>query len=430
MADRPAPPRMDLITLPHHVEFLSDLWLEEARRFFREQLPPRKASLAGKPFSVSERFTDAPPHLNLSDSVASWTLRFDGDEITAARGFDETADVTLEGDYQQALFLAQFVGVLVPGGAEAMWREVHHLFGADAFRVTGAIAEPAAATLLGLFHDHMARRTVENPDLEHRARRLGLIGKIREMEEQGFTVIERAISIPLADELRAAILQSVLPQQGVSMNWMTYQGRPFERVTLNAMALTLVDASLGRGAQLASNAAIVRGPGAGLIDIHTDYTDVPEPYPEFAMSGVSVWALEDWKEASGPTWIIPGSHRMRRAPRPGEGGNGGVPVEMPKGSVVFFTQGVWHWQGHRSDPGERVTLHPHFNRGILRSVEQKRPDVQMYARNPARLGEMMGEDDWFDKMTPTGRDYVRLEHMRQLHAFTNHKKKAILGEAA
>jgi hypothetical protein len=30
-------------------------------------------------------------------------------------------------------------------------------------------------------------------------------------------------------------------------------------------------------------------------------------------------------------------------------------------------------------------------------------------------------------MTPTGRDYVRLEHMRQLHAFTRAKKKAILG---
>jgi ectoine hydroxylase-related dioxygenase (phytanoyl-CoA dioxygenase family) len=192
------------------------------------------------------------------------------------------------------------------------------------------------------------------------------------------------------------------------------------------MAMTLIDASLGRGAQLASMAAIIRGPGKGLIDIHTDYTDVPEPYPDYAMSGVAVWAFEDWKESSGPTWIVPGSHRRKRAPRPGEGTNEGVPTEMPKGSVVFFTQGVWHWQGHRTDPGERVSLHPHFNRGILRSVEQKRPDIQMYQRNPPRLGEMMGEDDWFDKMGATGRDYVRLEHMRQLHAFTNKKKKLIL----
>jgi ectoine hydroxylase-related dioxygenase (phytanoyl-CoA dioxygenase family) len=147
------------------------------------------------------------------------------------------------------------------------------------------------------------------------------------------------------------------------------------------------------------------------------------------MSGVAVWSTEDWTVDSGGTWIVPGSHRKRRAPRPGEGTNEGVPTIMPKGSVVFFTQGVWHWQGHRNEAGERVTLHPHFNRGILRSVEMKRPDVQMYARNPPRLGEMMGEDDWFDKMTPTGRDYVRLEHMRQLHAFTNHKMKAIRGLA-
>jgi ectoine hydroxylase-related dioxygenase (phytanoyl-CoA dioxygenase family) len=429
MADRPLPMKTDLITLPHHVEFLSDGWLEEARRFFKEAIALRREQLGGKSFSVSERFTDAPPHLKLPMNVASWSLKFDGQEAAITREFDADADMVIEGDYQAALSLAQFVGVLVPGGSDYMWREARHLFGKDAFRMKGALADEAAQTLLGLAHDHMARRTVENPDLEHRARRLGLTGKIREMEENGFAIVERAISNDFADEMRAAIKRSVLPQQGVSMNWMLYQGREFEKITLNPMAMTLIDASLGRGAQLASMAAIIRGPGKGLIDIHTDYTDVPEPYPDYAMSGVAVWAFEDWKESSGPTWIVPGSHRLKRAPRPGEGTNQGVPMEMPKGSVVFFTQGVWHWQGHRTDPGERVTLHPHFNRGILRSVEQKRPDVQMYARNPPRLGEMMGEDDWFDKMTPTGRDYIRLEHMRQLHAFTNKAKRAILAEA-
>jgi ectoine hydroxylase-related dioxygenase (phytanoyl-CoA dioxygenase family) len=433
MADRPQAPAMDLITLPHHAELLSDRWFDEAAAFFREALPPRRQALEGRPLYVTARFADAPPHLKFPQDVAGWSLRCDGRDAALTRTFDPTADLTLECEYQAALALAQFVGVLVPGGAEAMWREARHAFGADAFRLRGELADEPARVLMGLFHDHMARRTVENPDLEHRARRLGLTARIREMEDQGFTVIERAISPAFADEVRAAIKAAVLPQQGVSMNWMLYQGRPFERITLNPRAMTLVDASLGRGAQLASNAAIVRGPGAGLIDIHTDYTDVPEPYPDFAMSGVAVWALEDWTEASGPTWIVPGSHRMRRAPRRGEGLDAGVPVEMPKGSVVFFTQGVWHWQGPRTEPGERVTLHPHFNRGILRSVEMKRPDVQLLARNPPRLGEMLGEDDWFDKMSPTGRDYVRLEHMRQLHAFTNWKMKAIrapLGAAA
>ncbi len=145
------------------------------------------------------------------------------------------------------------------------------------------------------------------------------------------------------------------------------------------------------------------------------------------MSGVAVWALEDWTTASGPTWIVPKSHRKRRAPRAGEGLDAGVPIEMPKGSVVFFTQGTWHWQGPRTEPGERVTLHPHFNRSILRSIDIKRPDVALLSRNPPRLGEMLGSDDGFDKMTPAGgRDYLRLEHTRQLHSFTRRKLKEIL----
>jgi hypothetical protein len=64
MADKPQAPAMDLITLPHHVELLTDRWLDEAAKFFRETMPlRRRAGLLGQPFSVSERFSDAPPHL-------------------------------------------------------------------------------------------------------------------------------------------------------------------------------------------------------------------------------------------------------------------------------------------------------------------------------------------------------------------------------
>ena len=44
---------------------------------------------------------------------------------------------------------------------------------------------------------------------------------------------------------------------------------------------------------------------------------------------------------------------------------------------VFFTEALWHWQGDRTEQGERVTLHWHFNRGILRSLEPKKVDPQM-----------------------------------------------------
>jgi ectoine hydroxylase-related dioxygenase (phytanoyl-CoA dioxygenase family) len=415
-----------MYTLPHQVEFLSDAWVQAAERFLAREIEQRKRQLAGKPFSIGERFAHAPPHLMFDRDVAAWHVRYDGERIQVGREFVTNADMTVEGDYQAALMAAQFVGLRAPNGMRAMNRELTTVFGRDAMKMQGGLASEAARDLLADLHDHMARRTVENPDLAHRAARQGLTGKIREMEERGYTVLERAISPEFADDVRAATLRALMPHNAYSMNWMLYHGQEFERLAQNPLLMTLVDASLGRGAVIASFSSIRRGPGPGSIPMHTDYAHVPEPYPDFAMTGVGVWALEDWTVASGPTWIVPGSHRMRRAPREGEGRHGGIPIEMPKGSVVFFTHGVWHWQGDRSEPGDRVTLHWHFNRGILRSLEPKKIDVQMLHRNSPRLGEMLGEDDWFDKMSASGRDHVRLAHMAKLLAFNEKQRRAIL----
>jgi hypothetical protein len=54
----------------------------------------------------------------------------------------------------------------------------------------------------------------------------------------------------------------------------------------------------------------------------------------------------------------------------------------------------------------------------------------MMHRNPPRLAEMLGEDDWFDKMTAAGRDHMRLEYMMRLNAFTDKQKKTILEGAS
>ncbi|HTR61933.1 MAG TPA: hypothetical protein VMH37_09540, partial [Candidatus Binataceae bacterium] len=71
-------------------------------------------------------------------------------------------------------------------------------------------------------------------------------------------------------------------------------------------------------------------------------------------------------------------------------------------------------------------LHAHFNRGILRSLEPKKVDVQMIHRNSPRLAEMLGEDDWFDKMSAAGRDHLRFGYMQQLLSFNEKQKRAIL----
>lgn len=50
----------------------------------------------------------------------------------------------------------------------------------------------------------------------------------------------------------------------------------------------------------------------------------------------------------------------------------------------------------------------------------------MMHRNAPRLGEMLGEDDWFDKLSAAGRDQLRASYMAQLQAFTDRKKRELL----
>ena len=411
-----------MYTLPHHVEFLSDEWLDQSRSFLTEGF--RQASHVGA-FSLSERFSDAPPHLSFENNDATWRVNWDGQTISVERGFNPKADVVVIGDYQATLMLAQTVGAGDPTLMAKAVREMRSWFGDNAFNMQGGPLDASATAIFASHHDHMARRTVENPDLAHRAQRQGVTQQLKDLEENGFAVIENAISPEFADEVREATIRTLGTHQGDSMQWMLYHGNAFEKLVMNPQFMSMIDSTLGRGAVIASISSIKRGPGKGLIKLHTDYSQVPEPYPDFSMTGVGVWALEDWTVASGPTWLVPGSHKMRRGPRPDDKIEG-VPIEMPKGSVVYFQHGVWHWQGDRTEPGERVTIHSHFNRGILRSLEPKKVDIQMLNRNPPRLGEALGEDDWFDRLTADGRDYMRMTHMMNLNRFTNEQKATVL----
>jgi len=174
--------------------------------------------------------------------------------------------------------------------------------------------------------------------------------------------------------------------------------------------------------QLHLTQLIAIGPGSPAQSLHRDQWCFDFfPFPDdVEVELSSIWAMQDFTEANGATRVIPGSQydpasATREVHR-------SVPAEMPKGSVVFFTEGLWHWQGERREAGERVTLHWHFNRGILRSLEPKTVDPQMRHRNSPRLGEILGEDDWFDKLDGIGRDHVRFAHMQRLHSFTNRQK--------
>lgn len=403
-------------SVDERVEFLSDEWIAEATRYLKAAVDDRP-SPGGISFSLCEALDDAPPSV-AGDGRAAWHVRVDHGHVTADRGEIDGADVMVRGDYQAVLALAQTVYGAGPEATARAHRELNHRAGAAAFHVAvAAPLDPAVQDLLTGLHDHMAARTIENPDFTHRVRRLGLEKHVAQLEEDGYTVIENAVSSDFADELRDHVQREVLAHHPFTTNGLLLRHRVFEEVALHPLVCTAAQSVVGHGMILGAMSGTYKEAGPGLIPIHSDYPLVRHPFPEFGLIAVACWALDGWSEEAGPTWVMPGSHRNRRAPRRDEPQDGAVPIVMEKGSVAMWAHGVWHWQGDRASAGARVAIHVTYNRVFVRPLDDlSAVGDEMYSRNPPAFSTLMGQDDPFGKSSYTGHDMRRFAYAaRTLH---------------
>lgn len=396
------------------VEFLSDGWIAAAATFLHAEIA-RRPELADSALRLCESFTDAPPALGLPDDRAAWSVCLRDGDVSVSRGEIGDADLRVTGDYQAVLAMAQTPHAAGPEANARAWRELVHRHGTEAVRVTGSVGDHAVQTLLSDLHDHMAARTIENPHVEHRRRRVGLERNVAELAEQGYTIIERAVSDAFADELREHVEREVRVHHPFTTNGLLLRDRLFEEVALHPLACTAARSVVGEGMVLGAMSGTYKEAGPGLIDIHADYPLVRDPFPEFGLICVACWALDDWTIEAGPTWVLPGSHRERRAPRRDEPRAGAVPIEMPKGSIALWGNGVWHWQGDRSAPGARVAIHVTYNRIFVRPLDDLGAvGEEHYARNPPAFSTLMGQDDPFGKSSYTGHDARRFAYAARM----------------
>ncbi len=398
------------VSVEDRLEFVSEGWIDEARRFLQAELSSR-AGLATVRFSLCEVFTDIPPHLAEGTTLVSWYLKIANGHLEVAIG-DIPADLRVVAPYQVALEFAQIV---YAAGAESIGRqqrELRHRFGADAFKVIGTVPDGPVREMLNALHEHMTARTMENPDHAHRAQALGLDDAVAQLSELGYAVLPQAISGEFADELCALTATEVTRHHPITTNGLMMRDRRYEELVLHSRVCTLAQSAIGQNMILGAMSGTWKMPGPGAIPLHADYPLVREPYPEFGLIAVAVWALQDWDSTEvGPTWVLPGSHRMRRAPRRGDDVSGAVPVLMPKGSVLLMSHGIWHWQGDRSREGARVAIHVTYNRVFVRQLDDfSVVDETFFARNPPAFSTLMGRDDPFGKSSYRGHDGKRFAY--------------------
>ena len=131
-------------------------------------------------------------------------------------------------------------------------------------------------------------------------------------------------------------------------------------------------------------------------DRHSDYaaSRITEPFPEFCVLTVAVWAIDDFQAEHGPTVILPGSYRKRSQVPPGTTQEGAVKIEMKQGSIAMWNGATWHGSTPRTAPGKRTSLHNTYCRNYLRPLESYLSiDPAIVRRNPPAFSSLCGLDD-------------------------------------
>ena len=258
-------------------------------------------------------------------------------------------------------------------------------------------------------------RAAMQSGIDERLDALGLSRNAAELLEQGYTVVEAAAPLELFERLRARIVECAIEVDAVQTGMLLARGRVFEEAVCNPRVLALAELLCGKGFILSQMIGTARPQGDYGLPVHTDYDLIRDPFPPHAQVLTAVWACDDFTVEAGCTWVIPGSHRLRRHPQDGELEHEAVAVECPRGSILVWDGATWHGSYSRTAPGERVALHVMFNRMALRPFEAYDLPREVLDRNPPELRSLLGHDDPFGKSTVLGIDLDRYKRALRLY---------------
>ena len=239
-------------------------------------------------------------------------------------------------------------------------------------------------------------------------RRLGLEKHVVEIEEQGFTVVENALSADMVEGLREVILRQSSDKTGKELdlhNWddgtvregcyLLYEDPIFEKLAQNEYTVALMRYLLGRSMVLSTMASHVRAKGDPSLRLHTDQWTLQLSNP--VSVAVANYALVDYERDLGAFAVVPGSNQFLRRPVSEEESNvytnpDCVPLEMKAGSVVVTAGCTWHGCYERKVPGLRVNAAVAYCRSYIRTQEFIREGVtqDMLDRNPPEFADLLG----------------------------------------
>ena len=226
---------------------------------------------------------------------------------------------------------------------------------------------------------------------------------LREIDEQGYTVVEGAIDTDLVDALADDLARlehdlDIRPASNAFEGTRTTRvynllahGPHFEQIPIHPAILPICQGVLDSGLLVSSLSSIAIGPGETPQPIHADDQVIPLPKPHPATVCNTMWALTDFTEANGATRLVPGLHTADHSPdltRHYET----VPAVMPRGSVLVWHGSLWHGGGANTTSERRIGIAMNYCAGYIRQQENQQLglDPATVAGFPRRLQELVG----------------------------------------
>lgn len=233
----------------------------------------------------------------------------------------------------------------------------------------------------------------------------------RQLDAQGYTVLDRCMGDVLLGELRARIAE-VFDEEGDRAGHefrteaharrlanLVDKGEVFRRAIVLPRVIDLVRHVLGTDAKLSSLNARSADPQSEVGQpLHVDMGAVPDEKGYWVCN--SVWMLDDFTSENGATRLIPGSHRWGTrpqdlladpmAPHPQE-----ILLTGKAGSIAVMNAHLWHGGTANRTAAPRLAMHAFYcRRDKPQQQYQKallRPAVQ--AALSAELRHILALDD-------------------------------------
>lgn len=242
-------------------------------------------------------------------------------------------------------------------------------------------------------------------DLYPTLEKLGLLGSVSHLKDEGYAVLNRVLSEDKIAALRAYLLDAIASsttsqlRHERSLRFLLGKHPMFAELVTHPTLLALVEYSCGKGALLSNLLATSRAQGCPGASLHSDLAMwLPEPFPEYSCCLTFCLPLESLNAEKGATKVVPRTHRLRRLPSAHEAAaeEHAIPIELSVGSIACWDGHVWHGSYERKVPGERLMLHIQYVRMALRTAQDWRHITTEYlSSQPYSLRVLLGREDLY-----------------------------------